>query len=134
METNQADKILSEEGLWREPDAMKKAIESANAPLAQTAYAGFRLIRSLAENLPEDAPGELGFFDHFLFLARKSATHRDPDVRQALSAALATLARRSPDWREAVVETCEEIAGQPSDIAVQLASQTLNDLKEREHD
>ena len=134
MRMNHADDILWNEDLWREPDAMKKAIEWGNAPLTETAYAGFRLAASLAENLPEDAPDELGFFDHFLFLARKGATHEDTEVRKAVSSALIALARRSPDWREAVVETCEEIAGQPSGIAKQLALQTLNDLKEREHD
>lgn len=115
---------------------MKRAIERANEAAAADARAGFRLAASLAENLPEDAPDELGFFDHFLFLARKAATHEDAEVRSAVSSALAALARRSPDWREAVAETCEEIAGQPSAAARQLAAKTLNDLdlesKERE--
>ena len=134
MEMNRKDKTLSDEELCRDPRAMRTALEWANAPSARQAHAGFRLVASLAENLPEDTPGELGFFDHFLFLARKAATHEDPDVRRAVSSALAALASRSPNWREAVVETCEEIADQPSSVAEQLASQVLNDLKEREHD
>ena len=114
--------------LWQKPFAMKKALEWSNADSPKVRSAGFYLTAALAENLRDSDPDELGFFDHFLFLARKFATDENMDARRSVVRALAALARRSSDWREAVIETCEEIAAQPSEWAQSVASQTQEEL------
>lgn len=114
--------------VWKAPFAVKKAYEWSNSDSARAVYAGFSLTAALAANLPQGNADELGFFDSFLFLARKHASSEDADIRRVISSALKQLGQRSADWHEAVVETCREIAAQPSENARWTASQALAEL------
>ena len=114
--------------IWKTPFAMKKAIEWAESDDDWHVYAGFSLIGVLAFRLPAGDPNELGFFDRSLFIARKQASRSEMNVPKAISSALKVIGVRSSEWHEAAVETCEEIALQPSEAAKWVASQALGDL------
>ncbi|MDL2263722.1 DNA alkylation repair protein [Synergistaceae bacterium OttesenSCG-928-I11] len=114
--------------IWKTPLAEKKAVEWAEGKDDWHIYAGFSLIGVLAFRLAADDPNELGFFDRSLFIARKQASQPQVNVSRAISSALKSIGTRSRDWHEAAVETCEEIAMQPSETAKWVASQALGDL------
>lgn len=114
--------------IWRTPFAGKKAIEWAESDDGWLVYTGFTLIAVLALRLAAGDPSELGFFDRSLFIARKQASRSEQNVPKAISSALKVIGTRSMNWHEAAVETCEEIAMQPSETAKWVASQALGDL------
>lgn len=114
--------------LWQTRFAMKKAIEWAGSDRETLQYAGFSLIAALAANLPADGE-EIGFFDTALFYARKYASSPNRHVQKAVSTALQQIGKRSAFWHEAVVDTAEEIAAQPSESSRWVASQTFAELK-----
>ena len=114
--------------IWKTPFAGKKAIEWAESDDDWHVYAGFSLIGVLAFRISAGDPNELGFFDRSLFIARKQASRPQANVPKAISSALKSIGTRSRDWHEAAVETCEEIAMQPSETAKWVASQALGDL------
>ncbi len=118
----------SSKAIWRTPFARKKAVEWAESDDDWYVYAGFSLIGVLALRLLAGDSDELGFFDRSLFIARKQASRTNMKVPRAISFTLKAIGTRSRDWHEAAVETCEEIAMQPSETAKWIASQALGDL------
>ena len=115
--------------LWKMPFAPRKAIEWADAPQDAKSCAGFTLIAALAANMPDSRDDAFGFFDNALFQARKGASRNNNDVRRAVTLALGMIGRRSADWREAAIETADEIAAQPCEASRWVASQSLAELK-----
>ena len=65
---------------------------------------------------------EFGFLDNALFLARKHSSQSDPEIRNAVAEMLMAIVKLGPQWREAVAETSDEIAMQPSAEARTVAS------------
>ena len=118
--------------IWRTPFAEKKAVQWAESEDDWRVYAGFSLIGTLAFRMPPGDPDELGFFDRSLFIARKQASRSRTNVPKAVSSALKSIGTRSRDWHGAAVETCEEIAMQPSETAKWVASQALGSLMSSE--
>lgn len=114
--------------IWKAPFAMKKAAEWSESEDDALISAGFSLTGALAANLPSGAEGELGFFDRALFTARKQASRPGSITPKSISSALKLIGVRNRDWHEAAVETCDEIAAQPSDTAKWVASQALAEL------
>lgn len=103
--------------------AMKQALALADSEEEARRSGGFAAIAKLAADLPKNTPGELGFFDDSLFYARKYASDEREPVRRSVAAALLAIASRDPSWREAVIETADEIAMQPSVTAKWVADE-----------
>jgi 3-methyladenine DNA glycosylase AlkD len=115
--------------LWKMPFAPRKAIEWADSPDDAKSCVGFTLIAALAANMPDSRDDAFGFFDNALFQARKGASRKSNDVRRAITLALGMIGRRSEDWRDAAIETADEIAVQPCNASRWVASQSLAELK-----
>lgn len=114
--------------VWKTPFAMKKAVEWSESSDDMLTFAGFCLTGALAKYLPTGSSSELGFFDRALFTARKQASRQEGHSSRAISSALKLIGMRGKDWHEAAVETCEEIAAQPSESAKWVATQALAEL------
>lgn len=110
--------------------AMRIALHWADARPERSVTAGLGLIADLAALLPPDAENALGFFDHALFQLRKRAAADSLAVREAAAAALLAIAARDGNWKEAAVETAEEIAAQPDARAQAFARHALAHLTE----
>jgi hypothetical protein len=65
---------------------------------------------------------EFGFLDNALFLARKHASHENPEIRGAVAETLAAICRMGPEWRLSAAEAVNEIDMQPSEEARSTAS------------
>ena len=100
---------------------MRQLIEFTDSTDEALRSKGFAEIARLAAELPENAPGETGFLDNALFCARKHASDTSEAVRRAVTRALGAIGARNAFWREAALETADEIALQPSDAAKQVA-------------
>lgn len=103
--------------------AMRLATDWAERPEEQAVRAGFAMIGALTSHVSDE--DGVGFYDNALFVARKQASLQSPLVRAAIVSALRQIAAVSPDWREAVAETCEEIAAQSSAAANGVAAEAL---------
>jgi hypothetical protein len=84
---------------------------------------GFRMMTGIIADEKNSGGIEFGFLDNALFAARKHSSQSDPAIRAAVAEMLAATARLGPQWREAVAETVDEIAMQPSEEARSVASQ-----------
>jgi hypothetical protein len=71
---------------------------------------------------------EFGFVDNALFLARKHASSGDAAVRRAVINLLLSVGKMGPSWREAALETADEIRMQPSLYAGSVASEVVSEL------
>lgn len=109
--------------------AMKRALVWADSEEEAQRSRGFDVIAELAAELPQNAPGELGFFDDSLFYARKYASDPRESVARSVVAALLAIGERSASWREAVIETVDEIGMQPSEAPKRVAEQARRQLK-----
>lgn len=119
--------ICCTEVISRSPIAMRVAVEWSETDHDGYIYAGFKVIANLAQRLPDD-DDSLGFFDRSLFTARKQASRKNEYVSRAIASALRLIGGRSNAWHEAAIETCREIAMQPSREARWVASQSLGSL------
>lgn len=108
---------------------MKRALAWAESEEEARRSEGFDAIAKLAVELPEDAPGALGFFDDALFYTRKYASDGRERVGRSVVAALLAIGARSVSWREAVAETIDEIGMQPSETPKWVAEEARRQLK-----
>lgn len=109
--------------------AMRQSLVWAESQEETQRSRGFEAIAKLAAELPQTAPGELGFFDDSLFYARKYASDGRESVQRSVVATLLAIGARGVSWREAVAETVDEIEMQPSEVAKRVADETRRQLK-----
>ncbi|MDR3164923.1 MAG: hypothetical protein LBU13_05045 [Synergistaceae bacterium] len=105
-----------------EREHLKRAANQADSAVPSEITEGLRMMACIASGDRNSGGIEFGFLDNALFLARKHASHGNPEVRAATAEMLAAIARLGPRWREAVAETVDEIDMQPSAEARSVAS------------
>lgn len=97
-----------------ERERLRRAARMADSESPAKIAEGFRMMAGIISGGKNSGGIEFGFLDNALFLARKHSSHRDPEIRNAVAEMLMATARLGPQWREAVAETVDEIAMQPS--------------------
>jgi hypothetical protein len=105
-----------------EREHLRRAAEMADSETLSEIAEGFRMMAGIISGGKKSGGIEFGFLDNALFLARKHSSQKDPEIRNAVTETLIATARLGPQWREAVAETVEEIAMQPSAEARSVAS------------
>jgi hypothetical protein len=92
---------------------------------------GFEMISAVASESGGGRATEFGFIDNALFLARKHASSESADLRSAVVSSLVEIGHIGKSWLEAVLETVDEIAAQPSDNSRQVADEARAGLRGR---
>jgi hypothetical protein len=105
-----------------EREHLKLAARTADSRAPAEIAEGFRMMTGIISAGKNSSGIEFGFLDNALFLARKHSSQADPGIRGAVAEMLIAIAKLGPPWREAVSETAEEIAMQPSADARSVAS------------
>jgi hypothetical protein len=105
-----------------EREYLKRAARTADSEKCAEIAEGFRMMAGIISAGKKSGGIEFGFLDNALFLARKHSSQEDPGIRDAVAEMLIATARLGTQWREAVSETIDEIAMQPSADARSVAS------------
>ena len=105
-----------------EREHLRRAARAADSEAPAEIAEGFRMMTGIISDGKNSGGIEFGFLDNALFLARKHSSHGNLKVRDAVAEMLAATAQLGPQWREAVAETIDEIAMQPSAEARSVAS------------
>jgi hypothetical protein len=100
---------------------LRVASNLADSSAADEMAEGFAMMAGIFSSHGDVGASNFGFLDNALFLARKRASHENPDVREAVLKMLLSVARTGAG-KSAAAETAEEIALQPSGHARTLAS------------
>ncbi|MDR1580503.1 MAG: hypothetical protein LBS35_09115 [Synergistaceae bacterium] len=105
-----------------EREHLRRASRAADSAIPAEIAEGFGMMTEIISGGKKSGGIEFGFLDNALFLARKHSSQRDPGIRNAVAEMLMAIAKLGPQWREAVSETIDEIAMQPSAEARSVAS------------
>lgn len=108
---------------------LMRAVELTEGNNDRSIIDGLLLYSEIALHLPAGDENELGIMDRALFTARKYSAIDDGQTIHAIAEMIKNIAQRSDEWREAAMETIDEIAMQPSDAAHRVAEVAARSIK-----
>jgi hypothetical protein len=105
---------------------LKIASNLADSSAPDEIAEGFAMMADIFSSHSDVGASNFGFLDNALFLARKRASHENPNVREAVLKMLLSAAGTGAG-KSAAAETAEEIALQPSEYTRMLASRFFDE-------
>ncbi|MDR3280379.1 MAG: hypothetical protein LBT23_07690 [Synergistaceae bacterium] len=112
-------------------DRMRMASALADSSDKNDIAKGFVEIAAIVSDKGSRHDAEFGFLDNALFLARKHASSKEAAVRNAVSVMLTSVGNMGSSWREAALETADEINMQPSSESQSIAAEVISELRRK---
>jgi hypothetical protein len=109
-------------------DKMRLASDLVDSLCENDIIRGFDMISDIVSEPGAAQRIEFGFLDNSLFSARKHASDDKPAIRDSVAGMLIGVGQMDGSWREAAIETADEINLQPSETAHSVAAKVYAGL------